>query len=264
LCRLLDKKPVGSQADIAVIACSKGAEVYSIAWAIHSARPDFKLKIDAVDISQEILNFASSGTYSFENPNQKGHQAVRDEETVARNTSRDQENAWMFERMSSEEIAAMFEVTDSHAIIRPYLREGITWIHGDANNPQLQKAIGRHEIVFANRFLCHMKPDAATACLRNLATLVKPGGYLFVYGVDLEVRTKVALEMGWQPVPQLLREIHDGDDSLLNAWPLQYWGLEPLDDTLPDWQLRYASVFRVGESVPSEVLTLAGKESAGT
>src|SRR5438034_4334882 len=43
--------------------------------------------------------------------------------------------------------------------------------------------------------------------------LVSPGGYLFVSGVDLDVRTKVALDLGWEPVPELIKEIHNGDPS---------------------------------------------------
>jgi hypothetical protein len=97
----------------------------------------------------------------------------------------------------------------------------------------------------ANRFLCHMNPKAAEACLRNLARLVKAGGYLFVSGVDLAVRSKVASEYGWRPVTDLIEEIHEGDQSLRRDWPLHYWGLEPLDRARGDWQMRYASVFQL-------------------
>jgi hypothetical protein len=96
--------------------------------------------------------------------------------------------------------------------------------------------------------LCHMQPAEAETCLRRLASLVKPGGYLFVSGVDLEVRTKVARETGWRPVTELIGEIHEGDQSLRKDWPLQYWGLEPLDQRRGDWNLRYASVFQVGQA----------------
>ena len=41
-----------------------------------------------------------------------------------------------------------------------------------------------------------------------------PGGYLFVSGVGLDVRTKVALDLGWEPVMELIAEIHDGDPSV--------------------------------------------------
>ena len=53
--------------------------------------------------------------------------------------------------------------------------------------------------------------EAAEVCMRNIARLVKPGGYLFVSGVDLEVRTRVARSLGWKPVGDLLRETHEGD-----------------------------------------------------
>jgi len=41
--------------------------------------------------------------------------------------------------------------------------------------------------VVANRFLCHMEPPDAQNCLRNIGRLVKPGEYLFVTGIDLDV-----------------------------------------------------------------------------
>jgi SAM-dependent methyltransferase len=103
-------------------------------------------------------------------------------------------------------------------------------------------------VVVANRFLCHMEPAAAERCLRNIASLVKPGGYIFVSGVDLDVRTKVAKELDWKPVPDSLREIHECDFSLTEGWPLGWWGLEPFCEDHPDWRIRYASVFRVGET----------------
>src|SRR5438045_5413468 len=92
-----------------------------------------------------------------------------------------------------------------------------------------------------------MRAEQAEPCLRNLARLVKPGGYLFVSGVDLNVRTKVARELGWTPVTDLIREIHEGDPSLRQDWPLQYWGLEPVQQNRLDWMIRYASVFQIPE-----------------
>jgi hypothetical protein len=99
----------------------------------------------------------------------------------------------------------------------------------------------------ASTFLCHMTTPDAERRLRNIAHLVAPGGYLVVSGVDLEVRTKVALELGWAPIPELIEEIHDGDPSVRRDWPWKYWGLEPLDRKKPDWVLRYASFFQLGK-----------------
>jgi hypothetical protein len=53
--------------------------------------------------------------------------------------------------------------------------------------------------------------------------------------------------MGWKPVPDLIKEIHEGDPSLRQGWPLEYWGLEPFWDDRSDWKFRYASVFQIGQ-----------------
>jgi hypothetical protein len=46
-----------------------------------------------------------------------------------------------------------------------------------------------------------------------------------------------------------MKDIHEGDPSLRSGWPFEYWGLEPFDDDRPDWKIRYASVFQIGETV---------------
>ena len=66
--RLLDRVSHGGSLAISVLACSKGAEVYSIAWTIRTARPDLKLRMHAVDISQGALEFAEGGVYSLQGP----------------------------------------------------------------------------------------------------------------------------------------------------------------------------------------------------
>ena len=88
----------------------------------------------------------------------------------------------------------------------------------------------------------HGVPNGACGTSRSSRT---PGGYLFVSGVDLDVRTNVAIDLGWEPVPELMAEIHDGDPLVRADWPWHWWGLEPLDRRRNDWQTRYASVFRV-------------------
>jgi hypothetical protein len=79
--------------------------------------------------------------------------------------------------------------------------------------------------------------------------MVKPGGYIFVSGVDLDLRAKVAQDLRWQPVRQMIKEVHEGDRSVLHGWPGNYWALEPFSSHRHDWVLRYASVFQVPGSV---------------
>ena len=241
--RLLERKDRGSSLEIALLACSKGAEVYSFVWTIRSTRPDLRLKMRAVDISRDILQFAERGVYSRNGPDVSDTRKDKDAALSRDMTWKDQP-VTIFERMTSEEMEAMFEMEGDHAKVRPWLREGIDWLQGNAGDPEFVGVLGPQDIVVANRFLCHMKPAAAESCLRNIARLVKPGGYLFVSGIDLDVRTRVAKEMGWKPVTELIREVHEGDRSLSNGWPLEYWGLEPFCDGRRDWKIRYASVFQ--------------------
>jgi SAM-dependent methyltransferase len=222
---------------------------------MRTAKPELKLHIRAVDIDAEVVEFAEGGVYYLGN-----RAGERDSSLdplsplgeLAAKTSGDQSTS-VFEPMSADEIAAMFECEGERARVRPQFRENIAWSVGDAGDPKLVDEFGLQDIVVANRFLCHMQPKEAETCLRRLAGLVKPGGYLFVSGVDLDVRTKVARDFGWRPVTELTHEIHEGDQSLLNDWPLQYWGLEPFDRRRSDWELRYASVFQVGPASSSRL-----------
>lgn len=104
---------------------------------------------------------------------------------------------------------AMFEGHGDLAMIAPWLREGISWIHGDANDPQLASVLGHPDIVLANRFLCHMKPAAAESCLRNIGRLVKLGGYLFVSGIDLDAKGVRIWGDGSKPFWALLAEFSE-------------------------------------------------------
>jgi chemotaxis methyl-accepting protein methylase len=223
--RFAERKAKGSTLRITVLACSAGAEVYSILWTIRSARPDLNVVVRAVDISEKIVTFAENGVYAPDTSGLVGSS--------------------VFERLTDQEMEQMFDWDGDVASVKPWLREGITWQLGDASSPEMIRDLGPQDIVVANNFLCHMEPVAAENCLRNIAGLVDREGLLFVSGVDLDIRAKVAGELGWRPIPELLEEIHDGDPSVRKDWPWRWWGLEPLSRSRPDWQRRYAAVFQV-------------------
>src|SRR5271166_6368166 len=227
--RLVELNASGSTLRIAVVGCSIGAEVYSILWTLRSARPDLNLQMCAVDISAEVLNLAREAVYTSQTSDFVG--------------------ASIFERMSLEELAEMFEWKGEEARVKSWLREGIRWQVGDAGDSELIDILGPQNIVVASNFLCHMEPPDAEKCLRNIAGLVKPGGYLFVSGVELEVRAKVAGDLGWRPVSELIEEIHDGDPSVRGDWPWEWWGLEPLSKRRHNWRMWYAAAFQQGNRI---------------
>ena len=223
--RIVQQKAHGSILRIAVLGCSIGAELYSILWILRSARPDLKIILSALDISKEMLNLAEKGIYASSTSELVG--------------------APIFQRLTAHDKWQMFDWEGDQATVKSWLREGIAWRIGDAADPELSRMLGIQDMVVANNFLCHMTPADAETCLRNIGHLVSDGGYLFVSGVDLDVRTKVALDLGWEPVAELMDEIHDGDPSVRADWPWEWWGLEPLNRRRHDWQTRYATVFRI-------------------
>ena len=223
--RLVHKKEPGARLKIAVLGCSIGVEVYSILWTLRSSRPDLELAMHAVDISLDVLRVAERGVYGPE-ASEMVHFPI-------------------FASLTKAEREQIFDWEGDDGRIKPWLRDGVTWQLGDAADPNLIRSLGPQDLVVANNFLCHMGVGSAQLCLRNLAQLASPGGYLFVTGVDLDVRTRVALELGWEPIPELRAEIHDGDPLVRSDWPWQWWGLEPLDRRRPDWETRYSAVFRI-------------------
>src|SRR5271163_3982189 len=211
---------------VAVLGCSTGAEVYSVAWTIRTARPDLKLVLHAVDISKEAVEVGSRGRYSLKGP-------------LVTDTN-------IFEHMTKPEMEGLFDSDGDEVTVKPWFREGIEWHVGDVGGAEILAELGPQDIVVASNFLCHMDDSSAAACLRNIGRLVAPQGYLIVSGIDLDVRTKVAEASGWNPVQELLEEIHEGDPILRGLWPCHYAALEPVNKTRQDWRRRYAAAFQVG------------------
>jgi SAM-dependent methyltransferase len=234
--------------DIAVFACSKGAEVFSIAWTLKAARPDLTVNLRGVDLSQEIVEFAKQGVYSLQDPDFRDIEDPKGRTDAAKinlNTYRDQPGASPFSRMSESEINEIFDRDGDSVKVKSWIKEDISWQCADAGDPTLASILGNQDMVIANRFLCHMEPVAAERILRNLGRILKPGGYLFVSGVDLDVRVRVALDLKWKPVTELMEATHNGDPSIRDGWPLEYWAKEPYQASRRDAMIRYASAFQI-------------------
>jgi hypothetical protein len=179
-----------------------------------------------MDISEEALKVAKSGVYS---------------PAVLPITGTD-----FLDRVTEAEIEELFDRDNGVLTIKSWIKEGVKWHVGDVREPEILDVLGAQDIVVANNFLCHMDGWEAEACLRNIARLVSPNGYIFVSGIDLDIRTKVAKDLKWRPLQELLEEIHKGDPRMGVGWPWNYSSLEPLNNKRRDWRLRYAATFQLG------------------
>jgi len=221
---LLPETPPGVPVKIASIGCSTGAELYSALWLIRRARPTQAIQALGIDMAEECVQAASRGVYPF-----------RVVEVAAISET-------SYERLMTKEGKTL--------VVQDWVKDAVTWAVGDACSPDLVARFGLQDVVVANNFLFAMSPDRAETCLRNLTRLVAPSGYLVVSGVDLDLRSRILKELGFLPVTARCEEIHAAED-VHTAWPLRFWGLEPIDRAREDWPARYATVFRSPDTLRS-------------
>jgi chemotaxis methyl-accepting protein methylase len=254
--RLVGNRKSGDTIRVAVLGCSTGAEAYSIAWAIRTARPDLRLVMQAVDVSSEAVEFARRGVYALNAT--MALNGVRDCMAAGRwrvaGSGSGLVSLEIFERLTTAEKLILFDFNKDAATIKDWIREGIDWRVADVRERGILDRIGLQDIVVASNFLCHMEKPEAERCLRNIAELVDSQGYFFVSGIDIDIRQRVARELGWEPVTDFLEEIHDGDPCLRSLWPFEYAGLEPLNKRRQHWKFRYAAAFYMGSSKGSSRL----------
>lgn len=209
--------PEGRPLKIVSLGCSTGAELYSALWMVRTVRPRQQVQALGIDVSERCIQRATAGEYPLD----------------------------------SKEVAGISEMTYEQLFTRDrdtlrvqdWLREAVTWRVGNVCSPDLASDLGPQDIVLSNNFLFHMSPDHATICLRNIARLMAPDGCLFIWGIDREVRMRVVRDLRLTPVVARLAEIYTADESALKAWPLLYWGVEPMRGGGRDGPLRYTTVF---------------------
>jgi chemotaxis methyl-accepting protein methylase len=214
---------------IASIGCSVGAELYSLLWMLRRARPDLPVAANGVDIVADAVEIARKGVYRINAPSSAGGTL----ETAGGKVL----------STSPEAVAEMFDVREDGAYrIKDWIGEGAAWRVGDAADERLRTLLGPQDAVLACNFLGPMEAGLAERCLRNLATLLAPGGYLVLDGVDLDLKTRVVPTLGLVPVAKDARRIHRADPTKQD-WPWTRWSLEPFDGSRPDWEVRYSTIF---------------------
>ena len=221
---------------ILVLGCSTGAELYSLLWMVRVARPEQSVQALGIDLSTSYVRAAADGTYPIDATEVAG--------------------------ISETAYHRLFTRQADMLSVQPWLKDHATWSVGDACSPYLPTRLGPQDLVLANNFLFHMPVARAEACLRNIVRLVAPNGYLSVAGVDLDVRSRAVRDLGLRPIPAKLEDIYTAD-GLLEAWPLHFWGLEPLDRKHPDWPGRYTTLFRVPPGEPQEAPALVSARRGG-
>jgi chemotaxis methyl-accepting protein methylase len=227
---LLSTYGKGAALRVASIGCSTGAELYSALYVLRRARPDLVIAGTGVDISDAVVEVARRGVYKPGCSAALGGLYLEGRPEVLREEVAD--------------LGGILEVLEDGLLrVHDGIRDKTHWTTGDASDPLLFEELQEQDVVLANNVMGPMQDALAEACLRNIMHLVRPGGYLIIDGIDLDLKTRVMMSSSFEPVPVLREEIWNAD-KLKSGWPWLRWGREPLDIREPTCDWRYSIIFK--------------------
>ncbi len=169
---------------IAILGCSNGAEVYSVASILRRSRPDVKFRISAVDLNREMIGRARSAIYAAE-------------------------EIFANDMITPEFVDATFDRENGMYRVKGDLRERTSFIVGDVMDPKLKEVIGTQDIVYAQNVLVHMKPKVARKTFEKVYELLKSRAALFVEGIDLGLRYELTLAHGLHQLSYKIEDIYN-------------------------------------------------------
>jgi chemotaxis protein methyltransferase CheR len=215
----LDLDRIDHRIKIAVVGCSSGAEVYSIASILRNRVPEVKFTIKAFDIDEEMITRAREGEYTADE--------VNSDATIP---------YWFMQDT--------FHVEGNAYRVKESVKDHVVFEVADALDPSLKERSGTSDIVYAQNFLVHLKPKMAKRAFNNIVRLLKPRATLFVDGMDLGLRSRLTRSNGLEPLDYRVEEIHEEARSMRGGgWPWIYWGLEPFSRSRKEWVRRYSTIF---------------------
>ena len=204
---------------VLVAGCSYGCEPYSLAGLLALRFPHLNWRIVGVDISRDALGIANAARYTSE----YGLGSARDDLAKRLETR-------IFNRSGDEWVV----VTD--------IRERVSFAYGDVLSVEFRQ-FRNYDLVLGQNFMIHMNKASAETALAALAAAARPGGALFLGGMDLETKTSLLALHKLVPLDWNIVGIHEAEDMRRSAWPWEYWSLEPISPRRRDYLTRYSTIF---------------------
>jgi len=203
---------------VAVVGCSTGAEVYSIASVMRNRHPDLAISIHAYDIDKGCIDKAKSARYT--------------PEEVLSN-----------KMITSDFINATFDIENGYYIIKNDIRKHVHFDVADALDPKLEEKIGTFDIVYVQQLLIHLKRKEAVKGFKNINRLLNPKAALFIAGIELDMLVRLTRALNLFPCEFNIEKINNEVEVYDRGWPYVYWGREPFMTVKKDWQRRYSTIF---------------------
>lgn len=210
----------GERLNILLMACSSGAEVYTIASWLMQQVPKLDFHIYASDLHEELVNYARAGKYTSDEVLHSDY-------------------------ISQPFIEATFEQRDGGYVVRPEIRARTSFRQANLlDGDGLRKSFEKAPLVIAQNVLFHLPPPQATTAFENIVSLMTPHAALLLEGMDLGLRSNMTARHGLRPLPYDVRQIYE--ETRVHTprdWWNYYWGMEPYTPFHPDRERRYATIF---------------------
>lgn len=218
---VLDYIGQSGQVKITLLACSNGAEAYTIASWLMQNVPTLDFHIRASDLHPEMVARARSATYSSSEVLHSDY-------------------------MTDSFLHATFLPQGDGYVVRPEVRERVSFSQASLLDGEgLRAQFGEADLVIAQNVLFHLAPEDSAKAFANIVSLTAPGGAMLVEGMDLDLREKLVREHGLEPFTENLREVHEETRIHTPArWWRFYWGTEPFMGFRSNKEQRYATAWR--------------------
>lgn len=217
-----------------VFACSNGAEAYTLASELLFRRPGLDFTIRASDPQRTALQKAVSARYSL---SEIAPDLPVPQEFLSRTFCRDGEEY----------------------VVRPAVRERVRFEQADLLDPELPSRYDSADLVFAQNVLCHMSAPLARRAFDNITRLLKPGSFVFLDGMDLDLRVQLTRQWGLEPLDYKVRATYGHSRAHApKRWWKYYYGSEPYFPLARDKLARYGTIFLV----PTAGSSARGRETS--
>lgn len=210
----------GQRIEIVLMACSSGAEVYTLASWLMQELPKLDFHITASDLHQSMVDKAIVGVYTAD-------------------------EALQSEYITPEFVERTFIRDGDRFIVKPEIRARATFSQADLLDSEgLSGRFGPAQLVLAQNVLFHLTPDGARRAFANLYRMLAPKAALLVEGMDQDLRIELTKQYGLEPLEanhgRIYREtrVHTPRD-----WWNYYWGSEPYVPLRSERARRYGTIF---------------------
>jgi chemotaxis methyl-accepting protein methylase len=208
--------------EIVVLACSNGAEAYTIASFLTKRLPSLDFRITAADLHQEMVEYGRAASYL-------------------------PEEALQSEFIDEQFVTHTFDKVGERFVVKPEIRARVAFKQANLLDEALAQQFPSADVVTAQNVLFHLKPRDARKAFQNLVKIARPRSALLIDGMDQPLRVALTSEHGLEPLRFKSREIYN--ESRIHTpvdWWRYYWGSEPYSPLRRDRARRYGTVFLKG------------------